>query len=99
MVITFGIQSQAQTEVPANINDLFLRYTCNTCHKLDAKLVGPSWKDIAAKGLKKPEMVKAVYTPDNSRWPGYPPMMAMPQVPQKDVEKMADWLVKLGKKK
>ncbi len=91
------LESQAQTEIPKAVNELLVKHTCFTCHKADVKLIGPSWMEIASKGLKKAELVQAVYAPDQSRWPGYPPMMPMPQVPKKDVEKIADWLVKLKK--
>lgn len=97
--VIFGLmvfcQLRAQTEIPKGVNDLLVKHTCFTCHKADVKLIGPSWHEIAAKGLKKAELVQAVYSPDLSRWPGYPPMMPMPQVPKKDLEKIADWLVKL----
>ena len=89
------MQAGAQTEIPKSVNDLFVKHTCFTCHKSDVKLIGPSWVDIAAKGLKEAELVQAVYAPNQDRWPGYPPMMPMPQVPKKDLEKIADWLVKL----
>lgn len=88
-------QAKSQTEIPKAVNELLVKHTCFTCHKADAKLIGPSWHDIAAKGMKKAELVQAVYAPDQNRWPGYPPMMPMPQVPKKDLEKIADWLVKL----
>jgi len=86
---------EGQTEIPKAVNDLFVKHTCFTCHKADVKFIGPSWHEIAAKGMKKAELVQAVYAPDQNRWPGYPPMMAMPQVPKKDLEKIADWLLKL----
>jgi len=89
------MQAGAQIEIPKSVNDLFVKHMCFTCHKADVKLIGPSWVDIAAKGLKKAELVQAVYAPNQDRWPGYPPMMPMPQVPKKDLEKIADWLVKL----
>lgn len=95
----FGLMAcsrlHAQTEIPKGVNDLLVKHTCFTCHKADVKLIGPSWQEIASKKLKKAELVQAVYAPDLSRWPGYPPMMPMPQVPKKDLEKIADWLVKL----
>lgn len=90
--------AKSQTEIPKAVNDLFIKHTCFTCHKADTKLIGPSWIDIAAKGMKKAELVQAVYAPDANRWPGYPPMMPMPQVTKKDLEKIADWLIKIKPK-
>ena len=97
LMLTGIRQIQGQTEIPKAINELLVKHTCFTCHKTDVKLIGPSWMEIASKGLKKAELVQAVYAPDQSRWPGYPPMMPMPQVPKKDAEKIADWIVKLKK--
>lgn len=93
--IVLVIPVYGQTEIPKAVNELLVKHTCFTCHKADVKLIGPSWIDIASKGLKKAELVQAVYAPDQNRWPGYPPMMPMPQVPKKDLEKIADWLLKL----
>ena len=90
MTLGFG-----QTEIPKAINELLTKHPCYTCHKLDLKLIGPSWTAISAKGLKKAEFVQSVYTPDATKWPGYPPMMPMPQVPKKDLEKIADWVLKI----
>lgn len=84
-----------QTDIPKSINELLTKHTCYTCHKTDVKLVGPSWTAISAKGMKKAEFVQSVYQPDATKWPGFPPMMPMPQVPKKDLEKIADWVLKL----
>jgi cytochrome c len=88
----------AQTEIPKNINDLFIKHTCFTCHKTGGKLIGPSWEDIAAKAGKKSEIVASILKPNPSNWPGYPPMAPMPQVPTKDLEKIADWILKIKPK-
>lgn len=95
LILGFTFTAQSQTEIPKGVNDLLMLHTCYTCHKPDTKFVGPSWLDISAKGMKKAEIVGAIYAPNAERWPGFPPMMAMPQVPKKDAEKIADWIVKL----
>ena len=97
--VFLSLQSFAQVEIPSAINELLTKHTCFTCHKIDKKFIGPSWIDVSAKGMKKAELVAAVYAPNIDRWPGYPPMMAMPQVPKKEVEKIADWISKLKSKK
>ncbi len=100
--LVFGLGSiqtgLGQTEIPKSVNELFVKHTCFTCHKAEGKLVGPSWVDIARKGMKKGEFVQAVYAPNVANWPGYPPMMPMPQVPKKDLEKIADWIIKIKPK-
>ncbi len=88
----------AQVEIPKAVNDLFIKHTCFTCHKSGAKLVGPSWEDIAARRMKKAELISSIQRPNAANWPNYPPMAPMPQVPMKDLEKMAEWLVKITPK-
>lgn len=88
----------AQTEIPKTVNELFIKHTCFTCHKTGAKLVGPSWEDIAARKMKKAELIASIQKPNAANWPNYPPMAPMPQVPMKDLEKMAEWLIKITPK-
>jgi len=33
----------------ADMPDLAKKYGCTNCHKIDKKLVGPAWQDVAAK--------------------------------------------------
>ncbi len=40
--------------------DLATKNKCNTCHALDKKMMGPSWKDVAAKHKGKKDAEKAV---------------------------------------
>lgn len=44
-VVVAGAASVQAAEVPA----LAKAKNCMTCHSIDKKLVGPAWKDIAAK--------------------------------------------------
>ena len=88
----------SQTEIPKAINELLIKHTCFTCHKSGGKLIGPSWEDIAAKKMKKSEIVANVQNPNPSNWPTYPPMASMAHVPVKDIEKIADWIVKMAPK-
>ena len=52
MVMGTWSSLNAQVEIPKAINELFIKHTCFTCHKSGAKLVGPSWEDIAARKMK-----------------------------------------------
>jgi cytochrome c len=78
--------------IPANINTLLSKYTCATCHNMNNRLVGPSWKAIAEKKYSKKRIVDLVYKPSPNNWPTYPPMAAMPNVPKADLTKIAEWL-------
>ena len=93
----FTVPDNTATEpgIPDDINALLVKNTCATCHKLNEKLVGPSWKDIAAKKYKKSKIVSLVYKPVPSNWPLYPPMAALPNVPKSEAGKIAGWLVTL----
>ncbi len=88
----------AQVEIPKAVNDLFIKHTCFTCHRAGSKLVGPSWEDIAARKMKKSDLIASIQRPNAANWPNYPPMAPMPQVPMKDLEKMAEWLLKISPK-
>ncbi|MEP7267867.1 MAG: c-type cytochrome [Saprospiraceae bacterium] len=92
------VSASGQVEIPKVINDLLIKNTCYTCHKSGAKLVGPSWEDIAAKMMKKADIIANIKNPDPKNWPKFPPMAPMPQVPQKELEKIADWIVKIQPK-
>lgn len=80
-------------EIPADVKPLLEKHNCVACHAMDKKLVGPSWKDIAAKGYSKKRIVALVKKPEPANWPGYAPMAAQPTVPKADLDKIAGWLV------
>ncbi|MBK8555414.1 MAG: cytochrome C [Lewinellaceae bacterium] len=78
--------------IPAEIASLLNKYSCVSCHALDKKMIGPSWKDIAKKGYSKKKIAELVVTPQPSNWPTYPPMAPLPAVPKADLGKIATWL-------
>lgn len=66
---------------------------CLACHAEDKRLVGPAYKEIAAKGYSVDKIVALVKQPVPSNWPDIQtPMPAMPQVPEADVRQIADWI-------
>jgi cytochrome c len=85
-----------KAQVPADIQKLLTKNTCNACHKLDDKLVGPSFKAIAAKKYTAKQMVGFMYKPEPSHWPSYPPMAALPALPKSDAAKISKWITTLG---
>jgi cytochrome c len=80
------------TEIPAEINTLLEKNTCLTCHKVDEKLVGPAYKDVAQKGYSDEEMVSLMYAPKPENWPGYPPMLAQTSLPKDEALTIAKWI-------
>lgn len=78
--------------VPADIAALLNKNTCSACHNPYERLVGPAYSEVAKKKYSTAQIVALVYEPKPEHWPGYPPMMAMPQVPKGEVEKLAKWI-------
>lgn len=77
----------------AEVKPLLLKYTCSACHNADKKQVGPSFKDIAKRNYSNDMIVKLIYNPDPTHWPGYATEMPpMPQVPRADALKIAGWI-------
>ncbi len=95
-VLFAAFTSQVSTpEIPADIKPLLEKNSCNACHALDKKVVGPSWLEIAAKKYPKKRIVDLVKKPEPGNWPGYAPMAAQPTVAKAELDKIATWLSKL----
>lgn len=69
---------------------------CMACHAVDRKLVGPSYKDVAAKyaGQKDAEskLATKILKGGAGAW-GAIPMPANPQVNEADAKKLAAWIL------
>lgn len=98
LIVMSGIAGivSAQDEIPRNINYLLNKNICNTCHQLDEKLIGPSYKELASKGNSAKEIAELIKQPQPSNWPDYPPMAAMPYLQDKEVDKIAKWIATLA---
>jgi cytochrome c551/c552 len=98
-LLPIGYAAQAQTPaIPADVTALLNKHTCVTCHKADKKAIGPSFTEIASKKYSKKQFAALVKTPVPANWPGYMPMAPLPQVPVKDLNKIADWVKTLEAK-
>ena len=75
---------------------------CGTCHSVDTKIVGPSFKDIAAKYPNTPENVSQlaakVVAGGSGVW-GSTPMAGHPALAKADAEKMIGYIMSTGGKK
>jgi cytochrome c len=73
------------------LDELFTKHNCTGCHKVDKKLVGPAYKDVAAKyaGRKDAEayLGKKIKEGGKEVW-GPIPMPANADVPDADLSKM-----------
>ncbi len=88
---------QAQEADSVLVQKLLTRYACKSCHFMDSKPVGPGWIDIAARDYSKDQFIKLVGEPKPENWPDYPVMAPMGYVPQKDLEKIYNWVKTLKK--
>ena len=76
---------------------LAAKYTCLTCHNADTKLVGPSYRDIAARYKDDGEALAKVLTQiekgGTGRW-GVVPMPPLgDKVPAADRKTLGDWIL------
>jgi len=80
------------------VMNLLTKNTCMACHKKDERAVGPSFSEIAKRKYTTAQIVALVAEPKPQNWPDYEtPMAALPNVPKKEVEKIAAWINALQK--
>ena len=69
---------------------------CMACHGVDKKLVGPSYKDVAAKYKNEKtavdKLAAKVIAGGGGAW-GAVPMPANPQVNEADAKKLVTWIL------
>jgi cytochrome c len=77
---------------------LIAKSDCLTCHKLDVKLVGPAYKDVAKKYAATPEnynlLVSKIMNGGAGVW-GQVPMVPHSTIPAADVKKMVKYILSL----
>lgn len=74
---------------------LLKKYNCTACHQNAAKLVGPAYKDVAAKYKGQPmtdKLAAKIKAGGAGVW-GQVPMPAHPQVSDADAKKMAAYIL------
>jgi cytochrome c len=76
--------------------DLAKAKNCMACHALDKKLVGPSYKDVAAKYASDKDaaarLAKKIREGGTGVW-GQVPMPANPQVSEAEALTLAKWVM------
>jgi cytochrome c len=83
--------------LPAQANEeLAKKHACFACHAVDKKLVGPSYKDVAAKyrgdGGAEAKLVDKVKKGSQGTW-GQVPMPPNASVPDADVRALVKWIL------
>lgn len=94
LVAALGLAAAAAPALASE--ELAKKYACTACHAVDKKLVGPAYKDVAAKykGDAKAEamLVDKVKKGGVGVW-GQVPMPPNAQVPDKDVQALVKWIL------
>ena len=76
--------------------DLAQKKNCMACHAIDKKLVGPSYKDVAAKYAGQKDAVDKlalkVVKGGSGSW-GAVPMPANPQVTEAEAKQLVGWIL------
>jgi cytochrome c len=83
--------------LPAHASEeLAKKHACLACHTVDKKVVGPSYKDVAAKyrGNKAAEaaLFESVKKGSSGKW-GQVPMPPNAAVPDADVKTLVKWIL------
>ncbi|PWU20174.1 MAG: cytochrome C552 [Verrucomicrobia bacterium] len=84
---------------PGSVEKFAALYGCLSCHKLDSKLVGPSYKDVAAKYRNDPaalEKISAqIHNGGSGKWGSVvmPPFATMSDAQAKE---LANWIMAQG---
>lgn len=97
LIICFAASALVSTAAFANA-DLAKAKNCMACHAVGNKVVGPAYKDVAAKyaGQKDAEdkLVKKVMKGGGGVW-GSVPMPANPQVTEAEAHTLVKWILSL----
>jgi cytochrome c len=76
------------------------KHSCLACHSIDAKLVGPAFKDVAAKHGQRPDAVAYLAGKIKAGGSGVWGAIPMPEqnLPESDLNQIAAWLAAGAKK-
>lgn len=83
--------------------DLAKKSGCLACHKVDSKVVGPAWKDVAARYKEDADaralLIDKVKQGGKGNWSdvtgGVPMPPYSPRVADADIEKLVDFILAL----
>ncbi|MGW7772339.1 c-type cytochrome [Pseudomonas machongensis] len=95
-VIAAGLLLFASVRVFAEPPTVMQRYACSACHQLDARAVGPSWREIAARyrdGSKDAgQLVQSIRQGSRGQW-GVVPMPPQAQAREEDLQAITQWIL------
>lgn len=92
-----GVAASLTLATPAFANaDLAQKKNCMACHSVDKKVVGPSFKEVAAKYAGKADaagmLAGRVVKGGQGAW-GQIPMPANPQVTDAEAKQLVTWIL------
>ena len=93
------VAAAAVVAVPAQADEaLAKKHNCLACHQVDKKTVGPAYKDIAKKykGQNVAAQLEAKVKKGGQGVWGPVPMPPNVAVPDADIKKLVDWILKMG---
>ena len=101
--VFFGVASLLLSSVAMADLDLAKKSGCLACHSVEKKVVGPSWKDVAAKykgqADAKATLIEKVKKGGKGNWTdvtgGAPMPPYSPRVADADIEKLVDFVLGL----
>ncbi len=74
------------------------KYNCLACHAVDKKVIGPAYKDVAAKykgdAGAEAKLIAKVKNGGSGTW-GQIPMPPNSQVPDADIKSLVKWVLSL----
>ena len=93
MKILIPIVIMAVTAPALASADLAQKKGCMACHAVDRKVLGPAFRDVAAKysGRDTSMMERSIREGGSGRW-GPVPMPAQPQVTAAEAQALARWI-------
>ena len=103
-IIAAAVMASAFVAAPAMADlDLAKKSGCLACHSVAAKVVGPAWKDVAAKykgdATAKAALVEKIAKGGKGNWTavtgGVPLPPYSPRVADADIAKLADFILGL----
>jgi len=97
IALAAGIAALAALPAQAQ-EDLAKKHNCLACHAVDKKVVGPAYKDVAAKyrsdKTAEAKLIDKVKKGGTGVW-GQIPMPPNAAVPDADVKKLVEWILSL----
>ena len=95
---SLGLALASGAALAADAQQLLKDKACLSCHTLDKKLVGPAYKDVAAKYASDKDaagkLAKKIREGGVGVW-GQVPMPANPQVNEAEAATLAKWVLTL----